>query len=190
MKAAASQQEDAVKKVRRILVAAAVAGYLSAGAVGAQADPRQILGAMIYQVSTGTPNPNWYGAQLWQTIALQTGNTGIYPQLRQLGVVQNVTLTQWVPLPAGILYAMTVQHAFGQSYWVMGIGTFTNRIEYASFTAGPASTPYVLPSAPTTAPSEPAPVAPVGTAPPANPAPKPQPKDSQSEACKKFPNLC
>ena len=141
MKAAAPQQEDAVKKVRRILVAAAVAGYLSAGAVGAQADPRQILGAMIYQVSTGTPNPNRYGAQLWQTIALQTGNTGIYPQLRQLGVVQNVTLTQWVPLPAGILYAMTVQHAFGQSYWVMGIGTFTNRIEYASFTAGPASTP-------------------------------------------------
>ena len=97
MKAAAPQQEDAVKKVRRILVAAAVAGYLSAGAVGAQADPRQILGAMIYQVSTGTPNPNWYDDQLWQTIALQTGNTGIYPQLRQLGVVQNVTLTQWVP---------------------------------------------------------------------------------------------
>jgi hypothetical protein len=113
--------------------------------------------------------------------------------LRQLGVVQDVVITQWVALPGGILYAMTAQHAFGVSYWVMGIGSLTNRIEYASFAAGPGSNPYALPGAssatgasslpPTTTPQ-------IGAPPPDQPKPKPQPTDSQSEACKKFPNLC
>jgi hypothetical protein len=180
----------------RLLCAILLAAGIAAGApsVRAQSDPRQILAGMIYQVSTGTPNPNWYGQQLWQTIALQTGNTGVYLQLRQLGTVSNVVVTQSAALPGGVLYAMTAQHAFGISYWVMGIGSLTNRIEYASFAAGPGSSPYMLPGAsgtttgngspqPSTAPS-------IGADPPEQPAPKPKPTPSQSEACKKFPNLC
>lgn len=159
----------------------------------AQSDPRQILGGMIYQVSTGTVNPNWYGAELWRTIANQTQNTGIYPQLRALGIVQDVVMTQWQQLPAGVLYAMSVQHAFGVSYWIIGIGTFTNRIEYATFSAGAGAGPVALP-APTPGPIQPAtPTAPIGSTTPApqpQPQPKPAPTPAQNEACKKFPSLC
>src|SRR5262249_917031 len=110
------------------MIGALVSACLIAGLVElhAQNDPRQVFEGMIYQVSTGTPNPNWYSPQLWQLIAYQTGNSGVYPQLRQLGVVKKVTVTQWVALPGGILYAMTAEHAFGRSYWTFGIGTFSN----------------------------------------------------------------
>jgi len=160
--------------------------------IRAQSDPRQILAAMIYQVSTGTVNPTWYGAELWQTIAVQTFNTGIYPQLRQLGVVQNVVMTQWQQLPGGMLYAMSVTHAYGVSYWAFGIGTYTNRIEYATFSSGPGAAPIVLPGTPSTS-GQPTtkPAAPIGAA-PSTPKPesKPDPTPGQDEACRKFPSLC
>ena len=105
----------------------------------AQVDPRQVLAGMIYQVSTGTENPSWYSPVLYQTIAMQTSNSGVYPQLRQLGTVQNVVVTQWLALPTGMVYAMTAQHQFGMSFWEFGIGTFTNRIEYATFNVGQAA---------------------------------------------------
>src|SRR4051812_11141122 len=80
-----------------------------------QTDASSILRQVILQLQTGRPDANWYGAQLWQTIALQTGFTGIYPQLVQLGPVSNITVTQQAPLPSGVLYAATVQHQNGTS---------------------------------------------------------------------------
>lgn len=136
----------------------------------AQGDPRRILAGMIEQLQTGTPNPMWYGAQLWQTIAMQTGNTGVYPQLAQLGSVQDVIVTQQQQLPQGWLFAMTAQHSNGHSIWQMGVSSITNRIEYANFNVGASPTP----------PPNPQP----------NPIPAPSPSPSESEACKKFPNLC
>ncbi len=173
--------------------------------LSAQTDPRQILAGMILQSQTGRPNPLWYGQELWQTIAVQTGNTGYYPQLAQLGLVQNIIVTQQLPLPAGVLYAMSAQHQFGVSYWVFGISSLTNRIEYASFVYGPNAVPYQLPGVQSAAPATPAPAPSVGN--PASPSagksakskaapPKADddagstPPAAQSEACKKFPNMC
>ena len=172
------------------MMAAAVLARIGEVRLDAQTDPRQILAGMILQVQTGTPNPLWYGTELWLTIALQTGDTGVYPQLAQLGVVQNVIVTQQAVLPGGMLYAMTAQHAFGRSYWMMGIGSLTNRIEYATFAAGPGSIPYTLPGAPTVTPTLPSPAPSVGTPASEPPVSRPKPGDRQSEACKKFPNLC
>ncbi len=143
----------------------------------AQTDPRQILQGVIIQLQTGTPNSMWYGAQLWQTIAMQTGNSGVYPQLVQLGQVTNITVTQQQQMPQGMLYAMTVQHMNGQSTWSFGISSLSNRIEYANFNVGASTQPLPSP-APSPSP-KPQPTPPAGT-----------PADGTSQACKKFPNLC
>ena len=87
----------------RFLIAAVLIGLLQAPTrtASAQADPRQILAAVIQQVQTGTPNPTWYGVQLWQTIAMQTNNSGVYMPLVQLGPVTNVVLNGQTQLPGG-----------------------------------------------------------------------------------------
>ena len=133
--------------MKRVTFKIAVLAILAAGtgARAQQPDARQILAGAIYQLQTGTPNPTWYGQQLWQLIAYQTGNTGVYPQLAQLGPVQNITVTGQIQLPAGIVFAMTAQHVGGMSYWEFGIGSLTNRIEYAAFVTGPGTTPSETP---------------------------------------------
>ena len=161
---------------RRLLVVCLVAGTFLPRTVVGQNDPRQILRGVIQQAQTGRPNPAWYGSQLWQLIALQTNGSGIYPQLVQLGVVRDVTITAQLPLPTGIVYGMSVQHAKGQSYWEFGISSITNRIEYASFVADPR----------TQVDQEPLPE----PRPRPTPPPAPAPGAGSSEACKKFPNLC
>jgi hypothetical protein len=148
------------------------AGFPSTQEANAQFDPRQLLGGVIQQLQTGTPNPSWYGPQLWQTIAIQTNNTGIYPPLVQLGPVANITVTNQIQLPAGPVFSMTVQHQNGVSTWNFGISTTTNRIEYANFNMGNNAMP--LPN-PNPTPS------------PGNPNPNPNP--GSSPACQKFPNL-
>jgi hypothetical protein len=153
-----------------------------ASAVSAQAvDPRQALAGTILQLQTGTPNPSWYGPELWQIIAYQTNNTGVYPQLAALGRVVDIVVTQHQQMPQGDLYAMTAKHQNGISSWVFGIGRVPPRTEYASFNIGAPSTPTPLPS-PSTA--TPPPTGPTGPTPPVE---KP---GAASESCKKFPNLC
>lgn len=144
--------------------------------------PDRLLAGTILQLQTGTPNPSWYGPQLWQTIAYQTNNTGVYPQLVSLGRVADIVVTQHQQMPGGNLYAMTVTHQNGISTWVFGIGQFPPRTEYASFNVGAPSTLTPLPSPGTAA--TPAPAAPTGATPPVE---KPS---ATSESCKKFPNLC
>ncbi|MBR1325697.1 hypothetical protein [Bradyrhizobium ottawaense] len=151
----------------------------------AQADPRQILTAVIQQLQTGTPNPTWYGPQLWQTIAMQTNNSGVYMPLVQLGQVTNVVLSGQTQLPAGPVYSMVAQHQQGVSTWLLGISLYTNRIEYANFNIG--STPQQLPAQPVPLPQTAAPTPGSVPNPPANPPPQ---TSGTSEACKRFPNLC
>jgi hypothetical protein len=151
-------------------------------------DPRQVLSEMIRQLQVGTPNPAWYGRDLWQTIAYQTGNTGVYNQLVQLGPVNNITLAAQVPLPTGMLYGMIVRHQNGVSTWVIGISTVSNRIENANFQIG--GTPMPLPS-PAPVPRPPSSDAlPMPTPARPNPPPNPTPGPATSEACQRFPNLC
>jgi hypothetical protein len=172
----------------RYLIAAALIWLLLAPTTrtaSAQSDPRQILAAVIQQLQTGTPNPAWYGVELWQTIAIQTNNSGVYLQLVQLGQVTNVVVNGQTQLPAGPVYSMVAQHQGGVSSWLLGISVYTNRIEYANFNIG--AVPLQLPPQPVPLASTPAPTP--GSAP--NPPPNPPPAaSSTSEACRKFPNLC
>jgi hypothetical protein len=189
--------------MNRVRVKIAVVALVVAGsAVQAQSDPRQILSGMIQQVQTGRPNPNWYGAELWQLIAYQTGNTGVYPQLAQLGPVRDIAINQQLPLPIGVIYAMTAQHARGRSYWEFGISTLTNRIEYASFVAEPGGTASPLPTVPAGGTS----LADLedleddgpptrsgkgaGSRPPRDTGSGSGSSGTTSDACRKFPNLC
>jgi hypothetical protein len=177
-----------VKGSIKFLIAAVLVCLLQAPTTrtaSAQADPRQILAAVIQQLQTGTPNPTWYGPQLWQTIAFQTNNSGVYMQLVQLGTVTNVVLNGQTQLPAGPVYSLMVQHQGGVSAWLLGISLYTNRIEYANFSIG--SAPQQLPPQPVPVPTTPAPT--VGST-PTPPTPSPTPASPTSEACRKFPNLC
>jgi hypothetical protein len=171
----------------RFLIAAVLIGLLQAPTrtASAQADPRQILAAVIQQVQTGTPNPTWYGVQLWQTIAMQTNNSGVYMPLVQLGPVTNVVLNGQTQLPGGPVYSMVAQHQRGVSTWLLGISLYTNRIEYANFSIG--AVPQQLPPQPVPLPQTSAPTPGSAPNPPTNSPPAANPT---SEACRKFPNLC
>lgn len=154
----------------RTLVFPLIVGCFCSAAI-AQPDPRSVLKGVIDQVQTGKPNQSWYSPALWQTIAMQTGSTGIYPQLAHLGPVSNVAVLQQAQLPGGTLYALRANHTNGVSNWLLGFGNYSNRIEYANFEIG---TPMPMPN-----PTVPAPT-----------PTKPSPTPSDSEACKQFPNLC
>ena len=171
-----------MKRVSATITALALVA--AASTVHAQSDPREILRGVITQAQTGRPNPNWYGAELWQLIAYQTNYSGFYPQLAQLGTVRDVTVTEQLPLPTGAIYAMTARHAKGTSYWEIGISTLTNRIEYASFRAEAGAAPAPLPL--------PLPDDDVDRRPPP-PAREPASGGkiaSTTDACRKFPNMC
>ena len=168
----------------RLLAAVRLVAFVGALIIGvaskaeAQIDPRVLLGGVIQQLQTGTPNPGWYGLQLWQTIAMQTNNTGQYPQLIQLGPVTGINVAQQIPLPLGVAYSLIAQHQNGSSSWQMAISFQTNRIEYLLMNPG-SPTPQPLPN-PNPAPTPPTP----------GPGPTPAPNPSSSPACQKFPNLC
>jgi hypothetical protein len=177
-----------LKGLIRFLIAAALICLLqppTTRTASAQSDPRWILASVIQQLQTGTPNPTWYGPQLWQTIAMQTNNSGLYVQLAQLGPVTNVVVNGQTQLPAGPVYSMVAQHQGGVSTWQLGISIYTNRIEYANFSIG--AVPQPLPPPPVPLPTTPAPTPGSEPTPPPNP---PTPASSSSAACRKFPNLC
>jgi hypothetical protein len=161
---------------------------LSGGAARAQqADMRSILGQMIYQLQTGAPNPTWYGPELWSTICAQTGCTGYYAQLAGLGAVQRVDLNASAQLPAGAIYSLTAHQANGNSQWIIGVSRLNNRIIYANFCT--CQTPYPLPAP--QAPQAPNVVQRPDVVNPNNDNPAPLPQTvTESEACRKFPNLC
>lgn len=126
--------------IRRFLIVLVLAVASFSQTSSAQPfDPRQPLALLIYQLQTGTPNPGLIGPQLWQTIAMQTSNSGLYPQLQQLGQVTGINIVQQIPLPFGIGFVMTAQHQNGQSNWQFAIGQTSGRIEYAGFNVQPSA---------------------------------------------------
>jgi hypothetical protein len=178
-----------MRRTRRLLLAAVLACL--APTAQAQFDPRAVLQGMIAQLQTGRLDPNWYGPQLWQVMAMQTGGTGIYPQLVALGPVQNIAVMQQNPLPGGIVYNLAAQHAAGISNWLIGIGSMSRRIEYAEAQFVPAGgLPGGLPggAGPPPGLGNPSPSPAPGASGPSNPAPVPP--SSASDACRRFPNLC
>ena len=162
-------------KVRLLRVLSAVIFLLPLLSSEAKADPRNVLSAMIQQLQTGTPNPDWYGPQLWQTIAMQTGGSGYYPSLAALGPVTNITILSSQGLPGGAIFNLVATHKGGQSTWFMGINAMSNRIEYVNFNIGNS-----LPADPLPKPTPtPTPVPPTPTSP-----------SSSGGACSLYPDLC
>lgn len=150
----------------------APAQYGPPGRIRQSDAPEAVLRDLISQVQTGAVDMAFIGPQLWQTIALQTNNTGVYLQLVQLGRVTKVEVVGRRDLPAGPLYSMTATHSGGTSTWQLGISHMTHKVEYASFGATVG-----------TGQPQPAPA-------PLPPQPEPNNPPNSSEACKKFPNLC
>jgi hypothetical protein len=158
-----------------LLVLVILAGSISQARLTAQSGPTtpdQLIRGVIQQLQTGTQNPTWYSQQLLMLMGLATNYTGVYQALKQLGPVKSVAVTLELPLPLGRAWAMTVQHNIGISYWEVAISAVTNRIEYMDFRDVPGETTV---SPPSTVPKE-DPGLGKGT--------------TQSEACKRFPNLC
>ena len=142
------------------------AQYIPPGRIPTNAAPEQVLREFVIQVQTGTPDASFIGPQLWQMISAQTNNSGIYPLLVQLGRVKSMEVIAQRDLPAGPIYSIKATHKNGESTWLLGISTITNKIEYASFGVN----------------SSPAPKLP--------PQPEPDKPQSTSKACIMFPNLC
>ncbi|WP_437169356.1 hypothetical protein [Falsiroseomonas sp. E2-1-a4] len=168
-----------------ILAAALVCSGTTARA---QIDPRFVLQQVIVQFQAGRPDPSWYSPQLWQIFAAQTSNTMVYPMLNLLGPVQNIVLLNLNELPAGTVYIFSAQHTNGVSNWLLSIGRWVPRIEYAEaqfLPRGGLSQPDTQNTAPF---GNPSPSPDQG----GNPAPTPPPMlpTSQSDACRRFPNLC
>jgi hypothetical protein len=141
------------------------AQYGPPGRISASASPEHVLRELVAQIQTGTPDASFIGPQLWQMIAAQTNNSGIYPALVQLGKIDKVEVIARRDLPAGPLYSLRATHGRGEATWLLGISNYSHKVEYASF--GVNSAPQPLPPQP--APTEPS---------------------STSDACEKFPNLC
>ncbi|WP_221145094.1 hypothetical protein [Rhizobium lentis] len=164
----------------RRLIALALLVVSTAQAGAQQFDPRQVLATLILQLQTGTPNPGLIGPQLWQTIAMQTNNSGIYPPLQQLGQVTGINLIQQIPLPNGAAFVMAVQHQNGQSNWQIAISQMSGKVEYAGFNIGQ------LPPRPNPNPNpNPNPIPTPTPDPPPGPGPI-----TPSDACAKYPDLC
>jgi hypothetical protein len=163
-----------------------------AGTGHSQVDPRQILAGVIQQLTTGNPNASWYGQQLWQTIAFQTNNTGVYQQLVFAGPVSNIQFLGQQALPSGNIYQLRSQHANGSFTWLMGISTLTNRIEYMNVTPG--GTGQVPPGLPgtgtTTLPLPPGGGGTTSGGGTVSGGPSTGGASGTSSACQKFPELC
>ena len=133
-----------------------------------------------------------FGQQLLQLIYQQTGGTGVYAPLVQLGQIVNIVVGGVNALPNGTFVSCRVFHVNGYSDWQLGYSPYTQRIENSSFlpywTAAQQMPPQPQP--------QPASPAPAYSAPPpiqqqtGKPQPPQPPAPTQSEACKKFPNLC
>lgn len=129
-------------------------------------NPQWILAQVIQQLQTGQL-ADWYGAQFYQYLQ-QAAASGVLAQLAQRGPVSRIDLVHAQPLPAGGIYGMVAYHTDGYSRWNLAVSNATRRIEYGAFDVVPGSSP---------APSTPQP--------PGSPPP-----ESESEACKRFRNLC
>ncbi len=108
-------------------------------------DPRMILGQVIAALQNCGPPQVYqmFGAQLFQTVAMQTGGSGCYMQLKQLGPVTGMNVTGQQQFPAGPVYAIRVQHQAGATDWFMGISQATNKIEYLNFQPAQAPQPNI-----------------------------------------------
>jgi hypothetical protein len=146
-------------------------------------NPNEVLRLAAASSQVGNPTP--FGQQLRQVIGGQTGGTGIYPALIQLGPILGTYTFAQFPLPGGQIIQGRVFHVGGYSDWELGLSATTGLIEYSRFI--PQSYQW---GAPPNVPNQtaPQPGQPTQTVP--GPAPTITPPTSQSDGCSKYPSLC
>ena len=163
------------------------------------------LSTLIGQLQSGGADQDTFSPAMWKTITQQTGGAGHYAQLEKLGPVSSVYILKQTTDPDRKTYDAVATHKAGLSTWHLRIARRTDRIEWLSFhrSDNVLPKPGSIPAAPATpdssapkpaAPAPPPPSAPtLSTSKPAAPAQPPSPAPSptsNSEACRKFPNLC
>lgn len=171
----------------RFVAAAVVLLVASATAPAFAQDPRSMLLLSAASLQRGNLQP--FGMQLQQTIFQQTGGTGIYQPLLQLGQPVNAVVASQVPVPNGLLFQGRVFHQNGYSDWTLGYSFMTGRIEYGNFnpvavgwpsggvpgtTGGVSGSPGGNPPTPNTG----------------GPPSQPRIPSTQGDACARFPELC
>lgn len=100
-------------------------------------DPKQALALLIGAFQNCGPSQNFFimGQLLYQTVYVQTGGTGCYPQLRNLGPVLNMQKLNKTPYPAGPIYTIRTDHQFGTLFWQIAISEWTSKVEYLTVNA-------------------------------------------------------
>jgi hypothetical protein len=161
---------------------------LCSGARG-QTTPEQAMAQIAVALQTGTVNWSRFYPNVSQAIAAQTGNTGQYLVLAQLGPLQNVIRLNGVQLPLGFFYTFRVFFQAGTADFQVA-ADYPGNVLQLSFTVNPAPvyqpqpypTPYPGPSAPQPQPT-PTPSTPLGTPPTTVP-------QTTADGCQQYPQLC
>lgn len=124
--------------------------FIAAQAALAQSgglEPRRTLSTLIAAFQNCGPAIAYQmlGLQAFQIVFQQTGGTGCYPAVRQLGPVQQIEIVNTTQYPVGPFYTLRVTHQSGdKSYWQLGLGTATNKVEHISvFNYEPPAPPIV-----------------------------------------------
>lgn len=173
-------------------IAVAAAAMLWAEDARAQMPNLQGMCSEVAQALTyGGPHvAQIFGPGSFQLVMYQTGGSGAYAGLQQMGPVHSTILAGGTPLPQGVVFSCRTNHAGGYTDWLLGYGYLSNRIEYLTFYMYPSGGPPA-----TYPPGQPAPVPSPYPGPP-TPAPSPQPSSGPApppgttEACQRFPDLC
>lgn len=177
------------------LSAMACASLLPAHPATAQLAPAQPTPLYLCQTASqaaqqGGPGLHWvFGQQLLQLVMMQTGGTGVSPVLLQLGPVMNIVIGGVNQLPNGTFVACRVYHVNGYADWQIGYSPYSQRIENINVIPYWTAVQTMPQQQPMQQPASPAYTAPPIQPPPAKSQPPPA-APTQSEACKKFPNLC
>lgn len=170
---------------------------LSAQAPVATPVPPRPVGELIRQLQNGEAKPDAFAPDIWKTIAQQTGGTGRYAALAQMGPVASTTVLAHTVDAQTTSFDIAAVHKQGISTWHLRFARSDGRIQWLSFHRSP----NVLPEAGTIPDTPAKPVAgqPIGRAGPVTPSTAPPPSTPPSstppasvptEACRKFPNLC
>ncbi len=155
----------------------------------AQMTPEQAMAQVAASLQVGGMNWSRFAPPVYQAVWQQTGGSGIYPQLRELGVIQNVIRLNGVQLPGGFIYVFRVFFQFGAVDFQIASDNFGNVLQL-SFRGSPPSMQPTLPPPTTSGPDDP-PTAPTKATPVAGGGAKPISVPSTAdEGCSLYPQLC
>jgi hypothetical protein len=118
--------------------------FLVAGAQIALAqDPRTIVQTADQSLQQG--NMTVFGPQLQLVISQQTGGTGLYQPLTQLGPITNIAIESVQQIPNGLIVQGRAFHQTGYADWTLEFSYLSQKIEFGNFNVYQSG--YVIPYA-------------------------------------------